>query len=361
MTLVAMKPLLFCAFVSIAFVASSAAQPSIKRDADTRTIPLLVINYDPVLRSQGGARLSRHLKWNDPRPMTTNLIRYIREASGGFADYRLVEWIDVDAFPQKRDGFRYTEESFLAMWKDKKTAHQPDSVSYAAIFKEHNLVERVKREGIRDIWIWGAPYFGTDEYAMKIPGDQVFYPTDNVWFYRPYDIPDCGRTVWVMGFNYEVGEDNALHSFGHRCEGILALTVGRGIWAGEAGATNAWSRFTRQADKFPRDAQAGNVHGGPNAKRGYDYGQTNAVLSGADEWHKYPHLGGALKLVNCDTWGKPHHLNFMKWWLDHLPKNAGTSGGVYHNWWRYVVDYDEAVRKLPPPDGRLHKPAKAMY
>jgi hypothetical protein len=272
-----------------------------------------------------------------------------------------VDWIDVDAFPQKRDGFRYDEESFLQMWKDPKKAHQPDSVSYAAIFRELNLDGRVKSEDIRDIWIWGAPYFGTDEYAMKIPEDRTFYPTDNPWFYRPYDIPDCGRTVWVMGFNYEVGEDNALHSFGHRCEGILALTVGRGIWSGSAGETNEWSRFTRQADKFPNDAQVGNVHGGPNAKGGYDYGQTNVVMSGADDWFNYPHLTGAKRFVNCATWGKPHHLNFQRWWLSHLPKNAGTTAGCYNNWWCYVVDYDAAVKALPPPGGDAQKTKTAMY
>lgn len=80
-----------------------------------------------------------------------------------------------------------------------------------------------------------------------------------------------------------------------------------------AGATNAWSRFTRQADKFPEDAQVGNVHGGPNAKSGYDYGQTNVVMSGADDWFNYPNLTGAKKPVSAATWGRPHHLNFMHW------------------------------------------------
>jgi hypothetical protein len=196
---------------------------------------------------------------------------------------------------------------------------------------------------------------------MKIPDDQVFYATDNPWFYRPYDIPDCGRTIWVMGFNYEVGEDNALHSYGHRVEGILSLTVGRGIWNGEAGQTNAWSRFTRQAANYPHDAQVGNVHGGPNAKAGYDYGQTNAVLSAADDWLDYPNLAGTKKMVNCDTWGKPHHLNFMKWWLSHLPRNTGVTDGFYNNWWRYAVDYDRSVKQRAPTGGIPQKAKIAMY
>jgi hypothetical protein len=336
--------------------------PPALRETTTRIIRVIAVNYDPVLQEIGGLRLSRHLKWNDPRPFTTNLMRYLREASGGFADYRLVGFIDVNAFPQKRDGFRYTEASYLEMWKDRKKAHQPDGASYKSVFDENNLVARIRNENIDEIWIWGAPYFGFDEYAMKIPVDHVFYPTDNPWFYRPYDIPDCGRTIWVMGFNYEVGEDNALHSFGHRCEGIIALTVGHGIWKDEAGETNAWSRFTRQASKYPHDAHVGNVHGGPNAKTGYDYGQTNAVLSAADDWFNYPNLTGEKKLVNRDNWGGPQwHLNYMRWWLNHLPKARGASDGFYNNWWRYVVDYDAAVKALPPPGGKPHKPSHAMY
>jgi hypothetical protein len=272
-----------------------------------KTNNIIVVNYNPLLRAHGGVRLQDYFKWNDPRLITTNLLRDIRESSGGYANFHIVDFIDLDSFPQKRDGFRYTEQTFLEMWKDKNKAHQPDSVSYAAIFNELNLAERIRKEDVSEIWIWGAPYFGTDEYAMKIPGDLVFYQPDNPWFYRPYDIPDCGRTVWVMGFNYEVGEDNALHSFGHRCEGILSLTVGRGIWSGPAGETNAWSRFTRQADKYPRDAQVGNVHGGPNAASGYDYSQTNSVMSAAGNWASYPDLTGPAQPVNCDTWGRPYH------------------------------------------------------
>jgi hypothetical protein len=345
-------------FAALSLLCHCAQAAPVARDTNGVTIRILAINYDPVLSND--VRLSKAMKWNDPRPMTTNLLRYLREASGGFARYELVNFIDVDAFPSKRDGFRYDAQTFGEMWKDKKKAHKPDGISYAAIFRENNLLERIKSDELNEIWIWGAPYFGTDEYAMKIPGDRVFYPTDNPWFYRPYDIPDCGRTVWVMGFNYEVGEDNALHSYGHRVEGVLSLTLGRGIWEGAAGETNAWNRFTRHGKQFPDDSHVGNVHYAPNSRSDYDYGRTNVVMSAADDWFNYPQLTGDKKPVNCDTWGRPHHLNFMKWWLNHLPKNAGITDGFYNNWWRYVVDYDNAVEQLPPPGGRLHKAKTAM-
>lgn len=319
-------------------------------------IKVVVLNFDPLLRGKGGVRLTKYMKWEDPHALTPRIVRVLNEVSDGFANYEIVDFLDIDAFPAKRDGFRYDETSYLEMWADRNKAHQPDAISYARIFEEYRLADRVRHQGVREVWIWGAPYFGADEYAMKIPGDQIFYPTENPWFYRPYDIPDCGRTVWVMGWNYERGAAEAIHSYGHRCEGILSLTVGRGVWDCKKAPGNIWNHFTKQSVDFPDDAQVGNVHGGPNAEEGYDYAQKKLVLSGADDWLNYPRLTGARKPVNCESWGGPdYHLNYIKWWLRHLPHARGTSDGFYDNWWQYVANYDEAVQAMPPPGGKLQR------
>jgi hypothetical protein len=345
---------------AIAWLAPQHA-PQASQAASREPIKVIVLNFDPVLRSKGGVRLSRFMNWQDPHALTSGIVRDLREVSYGFAHYDVVEFIDVDAFPAKRDGFRYDEASYLEMWADREKAHQPDAISYARVFEELRLVDRIRLDEIREIWMWGAPYFGADEYAMKIPGDRIFYPTDNPWFYRPYDIPDCGKTVWVMGWNYERGAAEAIHSYGHRCEGILSLTIGRGIWDHKKTPGNLWNHFTKQSVDFPNDAQVGNVHGGPNARAGYDYAQQNSVLSAADDWLNYPRLTGAKKLVNCEAWGGPdYHLNYMKWWLKHLPHAASSTEGFYDNWWQYVANYDEAVRTLPPPGGRLQPANNAM-
>lgn len=334
-----------------------AAAPTPKRPP----IKVIVLNYDPILKSKGGVRLSAYMKWQDPHAMTDAIVQDLRKASGGFAIYKVVQFVDVDAFPEKRDGFNYDEVTFLAMWADRSKAHQPDTVSYAAIFRKFDLVNRIRKEGIEEVWLWGAPYFGWDEYAMKVPGDRIFYPTDNPWFIRPYDIPECGRTVWVMGWNYERGEAEAIHSYGHRCEGILSLTVGKGVWDNKKTPNNIWNRFTHLATDFPGDAQVGNVHGGPNAESGYDYAQKKAVMSGADDWLNYPRLTGAKRMIDREAWGGPdYHLNYMRWWFTHLPKAPGSTDGFFNNWWQYVCNYDAAVRSLPPPGGKLQPANNAM-
>lgn len=332
------------------------------RGIGTRIVNVAVIVYNPILKSKGGARLTEHMKWQDARRLADGLVAALKETSSGYADYRIAEYIELDAFPQKRDGFNYTETSFLEMWADRSKAHQPDSVSYATVFSTNKLTQKIKDGEIDEVWLWGAPYFGWDEYAMRTPGDRLFYRTSTPWFYRPYDIPDCGRTVWVMGFNYERGLAEALHSFGHRAEGILSLTVGKGIWDDEKTPNNIWNRFTRQASKFPKDAQVGNVHGGPNATSGYDYQNKTSVQSAADDWLNYPKLTGRTTAVNCESWGGPdYHLNYMKWWFARLPNAAGVTDGFCDNWWKYVIDYDATVKAQPPPGGKPEKAAVGQF
>src|SRR5262245_32568676 len=68
-------------FLALPFSPLCAATP----DPAHVEIPVLVLNYNPVLAGKGGARLREHMKWNDPRPMAEHLMQYIKEASGGYA------------------------------------------------------------------------------------------------------------------------------------------------------------------------------------------------------------------------------------------------------------------------------------
>src|SRR5262245_22740567 len=164
-----------------------------------------------------------------------------------------------------------------------------------------------------------------------------------------------------MGWNYERGEGEALHSFGHRVEGILSLTLGKGVWDQKKNPDNVWTRFTRIDKDLPGSSQVGNVHFPPNGRKDYDYDRKDSVESAADDWLHYPRVAGVRRKTNCNTWGGPDfQLNYLKWWLRRLPQSHGTLDGFYANWWEYVLNYDEAVRILPPPGGRLRVANRMM-
>lgn len=330
-------------------------RPPFEYDHEVATLPreakVIVINYNPILTSKGGTNLIQLLRANDPREYSDLLVEAIREASGGYINYTIVDFIEHDEFPVKIDGFRYTEESFLEARRTGQY-HQPDKSDYRIIFENNNLIERCRDEGVTEIWLWGAGGFGYDELAMYIPNRYArFAPTLNPWFYRPYDIPEeVERTVWVMGFNYEVGADNMIHSYGHRAESILALVFGGGKWDAALGGQDPWNTFTQVPLDAPEPiAHCGNVHVPPNGVQGYDYNNPRTVLSYAHAWpDAYPDFSDIRpKAISADAWDNTQ-LGYQIWWLSRFPRGPGFTKWGYNNWWVYVANVDEDLPVWEP-------------
>ncbi|MCG3126214.1 MAG: hypothetical protein CHACPFDD_01044 [Phycisphaerae bacterium] len=306
---------------------------------------VVVVIYNPVLESDGGKTLIEHLKANDPVEYSHILANVIREASWGYINYEIVDVISVDGYPQKVDGFRYTDESFMEVRKTQKW--QPSPSSYRKVLEENGLLERFKREAITEMWLWGASGMHFDEFAGYIPNRYArFAPTDNPWFYRPYDIPEeLGRTTWVMGFNYEVGADNMIHSYTHRVESMAALALADGVWDTHE-RRDPWNVFSwLEMDHAGTPSQVGNCHVPPNGQSGYDYNNKRRVLSWADGWANYPDLRGEPRLISSTEWGNSH-FGYQKWILEHVPKSPGYTKYGYNNWWLYIANTDEDLPEL---------------
>ena len=62
---------------------------------------VLLITYNPIIDSAGRQRLNKVLQWNDPNELCRTYIADLREASGGYVAYEIVERIEVDAWPAK--------------------------------------------------------------------------------------------------------------------------------------------------------------------------------------------------------------------------------------------------------------------
>ena len=80
-----------------------------------QTINVLVISFDPILKTRQDLKLHQYMKWSDPWTLTERMVEDARVCSGGYVDYRVVEKIDFDGFTTFRNGFTYTEEAFLEM------------------------------------------------------------------------------------------------------------------------------------------------------------------------------------------------------------------------------------------------------
>jgi len=199
--------------------------------ASAKTVNVLVLNYNPVLEGSGSTTLSQHYGWQDPQITSRNIIADIEKASGGGIKYVIAEWKNIDqGFPVKSDGTQFqTGEEFIAHWDEHGAGHKMGIIDHQLLLSEHNVVEKIDNGEIDEVWIWGPPEIGTWEsciagpraYAINGPG----YP----------DI-ESKRPFVIMGFNYERGETEALHSLGHRAEGQISNAFGgRSNWNRDRG------------------------------------------------------------------------------------------------------------------------------
>lgn len=322
----------------------------------------LLLIYDPILSS--GQRLHAAMGWQDPQALTARVIESLRHSSGSYLNQRLVQTVVRNEWPLKLDGFRYNEASYLRCIRSSNRAvdcHVPDDADYARVFSDFNLCHRLGTGELDEIIIYSAPYFGFDEFAFKIPGDAVPYGTPtNYWIYegRKKNIPDCGKTVFIMGYSYERGLAEALESYAHRVESALALTVGRGFWDGCKGhptrGPSDFDAFTcidkDTAGAAVRVAGCGTAHFPPNGLSDYDDGNRAFVSNACSSWDNYPFAAPTVLSQNCTTWGC-ERTTFLQWWMSHIPNREGVSGnGNLRNWWKYIADFDRAVGTLERPD-----------
>jgi hypothetical protein len=307
-------------------------QPTPLPSHDAASLPqpvqprVLVIIHDPIMRSRGGRKLHQVFGWNDPDALAKGYAADIRQCSYGYADYRVVERVEVDRYPLKLDRFTYDEHSYLRAW-DRRDFHQPDAVDYLKLVDEFDMVRKVDSGAIDEVWLLGFPYTGYFESIMAGP--------DAFWCNAPplAGTEHCSRRFVIMGFNYERGVGEMLEDLGHRAESHLSRVFER-----TRGDANLFERFTRYDLKFPGRAEVGNVHFAPNSVKDYDWGNPRYVASRCDDWYNFPNVRGQARRVNCSEWGNGDIREHHRWWFRHFPHTVGASNGISHNWWEYVID-----------------------
>lgn len=311
-----------------------------------------VIVYDPLLNN--GQNLSTYLGWNNHADITQGTIDFFGQATNNRLNYSVVYTsIITDGWPEKIDGFTYTEEEYLAVIDGQNQPHSPDTVDYNKIVNSLSLdiCGKANRGEIDEVWIYNGPYFGFYESTLVGPG-AYWYNSPPVS--GPYD---CNRLIPIMGPSPERDLDCAVHNFGHRTESTMTEIYGS--WQQNRTAHN-WERFALVKALSPDYfySGCGNIHYPPNGTSDYDYGNTSTVLSNCDDFANYPNLGNpaeTAKSVTCSDWGCTQ-IDYLAYWFGHLPSNNGCgSDTVANNWWKYFVDPALALNPSSPCQSSFSK------
>lgn len=306
---------------------------SLTEPAQITRSKVLVLVYDPVMDAGTGVTLSQQMKWYNIGDLLTGFMADVLETSKGLARYEIVQRIDINEFPAKTDGFRYTPQSYLDVYRRVAAPHTPQEVNYAAILSQFNILQRVARNEIDEVWVFGFPHAGFYESIMGGPGA--------FWCNAPplANTAASKRRFVVMGFSYERNVGEMLEAYGHRAESIMEKTFSK-----ISGEKNLWKRFIRYEKSAPGKAACGNIHFAPNSQMDYDWGNTTPVKSECDDWLlNFPNFKGNVRIVESNEWGKGEIRAHHKWWFDHFPRVAGRKNGIHNNWWQYIVDPQKVI------------------
>jgi hypothetical protein len=321
-------------FTVLAFSTPTLAEPP--KPGRATEVKVWVLNFDPIVDPGVKTRLHALNRWADPRKLAEQYAADVKEASGGLVTFKVVGWQDLDEFPVKADGFRYTLKQYLECQRTNKGWHNPDMTDYPKVIAQYKLAERVEKGEFNEVWWFGGPYFGFGESAMA--GQGAFYINGPVFDAAKVK---CKKAFAIMGFNYERGPAETIHNLCHRTEATMSRIFGG--WQVDRLDTD-WAKFAANAHESKGVAAVGTCHYPPNGESDYDYGNKRFVESTADDWLNYPNLTGVKRKVNCETWGGPdYQRNYLKWWFARLPRAAGVNpdSGRLNNWWEYVFRFNE--------------------
>ncbi|MCX6793934.1 MAG: hypothetical protein NTY06_02405, partial [Candidatus Gottesmanbacteria bacterium] len=76
---------------------------------------VMVIDFNPIIESQGNKRLREIEHWNDPETLESQYIKDMQTVSGGYLNYHIVTRLsNIDAYPTKNNGYVFTDEEYFS-------------------------------------------------------------------------------------------------------------------------------------------------------------------------------------------------------------------------------------------------------
>lgn len=131
---------------------TNSPSPSLPSETpDPITVRVLALNYDAFINSNGTPkRLHEHFNWNNPRQLADQYIQDLKNSSGNVCNYVITEWRDIDGFPAKEGGFRYTPETYSQCLASIDNCYHP-YVDYPLMIQEQNVIQLINNNVIDEV------------------------------------------------------------------------------------------------------------------------------------------------------------------------------------------------------------------
>ncbi|MEI6690371.1 MAG: hypothetical protein WCL07_01340 [bacterium] len=278
---------------------------------------VFVLIFDPTYQNSS---IINYLHYNQPQSLDSEYIRTIKEVSKQTINYQIVKTQVVNSFPVKLSGYTFNSEEYVACLNNQSCNRE--LIDYQKLINDYNLCQQANNGEFQEVWLWGGPWMGFLEAVTAGPND--IYTNG-----EPIANSSCAKTLHIMGFSYERGVSEMIENLGHRIEGTMRYISG-------ITGNQDWYKFVSYDQANPNQAECGFVHYAPNSTSDYDWSNSRTVNSNCESWKNYPDVVSDPQPISCSKWSCDG-FGYKKWWLSHLPANAGSNNNIFNNWWTYIT------------------------
>ncbi|MFM7319033.1 MAG: LamG-like jellyroll fold domain-containing protein, partial [bacterium] len=303
-------------------------------DNQRQTIKIMVINFDPVVPSEGNKLMHEVFNWMSPQDIAVRYQSSMEKASGGAIKFDIVKWNNINEIPVFEDGFQYTPDQYVTNRRSNTNWHDTSSADFRKIVRENGVIDLINSGEVDEVWCIGDHFY-------SLPGESWMAGPNAFWINGPVysDIPTT-RAFACMGFSYE-RPDTLTHNMGHRTESTMNYFYGN--WNLASPKTN-WDKFSGNSFQSNGYSGVGTCHYPANGESDYDYANTRTVTSTADDFLNYPNLTGSTIPVSRTAWSKngvEYQWEYLEWYFTRIPRAIGVNpDGRQNNWWKYLYNYN---------------------
>jgi len=225
----------------------------------------------------------------------------------------------------------------------KKPGQDQPMTDYGAIMKRIGAAQKVQKEGVKEIWVWG--YHGG---VLNLWESNMSSPTGDVSNSNrdQTDLPVFDRTYTVYHYNYGRGLGEMLENHMHQLEHLLNHIDGRETTPPEKWSELLfWGKFVGSDASHKivtKPARCGWTHYAPNSEKDYDWANPRYVETDIEDWK--PDGIGKTQMMNADRWDRDP-IKWRIYWLQAIPglgHGLTFQGKKLRNWWSFVYDWDRA-------------------
>ena len=280
--------------------------------------------------------------------------RGFKNSNDPYVGVKVLKYINVYEMPKI---VREMPDNLFAI--DSTEGYYPD---YFKLFESIGLESLVNEHDVKEVW-FNRKSLAVPESNMSSPssGDisNAYYGSEEYGFVNEIqhdDLPIYDKTFVVYSHWMHNSYEKILHVRGHQIERQLsALETGEFLFG----------KFKGVQTNNGREHGCGTVHYPVNAQYGYDYNNTNYVLSDIEDWR--PDGNGEKTLVNNGNWireinipytlptsyyksetsrdiiGNDPEGGWMIYWFQSIPgedNNLKYNDIDLKNWWDPIYDWD---------------------